>query len=346
MSGADAPHATLQSSAAPHGLRPRAINGRDTHGLSTTRQYRPEGFPRLPRHDDVRALGQQRSRRLRAHHRTRRSTRASTSSTPPTATTGASRRRSSARRCAAARQRRAGDQGVHAGRRRRARPRHLAPPHHAAGRGEPAPHGHGLDRPLPAAPSRQGHADRGGARARSTTSSARARCATSASPPGTPPIRSSCSGRAGAWSSRCGPASARASSASSATQPPYSIFSRDVERDVFPVCETLRHRRHRLEPARGRLARRPLSQGPAGAARLARRQRDRVRHVRPRQLRSRQPARPAPPGRRRGAGPAGRRGRRVARRLRATPGRCATPPSPAPSSARASCATSTPASRR
>ena len=84
----------------------------------------------------------------------------------------------------------------------------------------------------------------------------------------------------------------------------------------LPGLRALRLRRDRLEPARGRLAGRPLPQGPAAAARLARRQRDRVRHVRARQLHARQPARPAPPRDRRGAGADGRRARRLARRLR------------------------------
>jgi len=55
-------------------------------------------------------------------------------------------------------------------------------------------------------------------------------------------------------------------------QPPYSILVRGVEADVLPTCaRPPRHRRHVLQPARGRLAVRPLAQRHRPAGVLARR---------------------------------------------------------------------------
>ena len=233
-----------------------------------------------------------------------------------------------------ARLRRARHQGVHARRRRRARPRHVAPPHLPPGRGEPAPAGHRLDRSLPAAPQRQRHADRRDARR-----------AHRPRPPGQGALPRRLdrarlrSGRSAVQRLAHGRVAvdqrARGLERFICTQPPYSIFSRDVERDVFPVCERFGFGAIVWSPLEGGWLAGRYRKGQAGAARLARRQRDRVRHVRARQLRSRQPARPAPP----------RRSSRSwcgwptssARRSPPTrpPGRCATPPSPAPSSARA-----------
>ena len=45
-------------------------------------------------------------------------------------------------------------------------------------------------------------------------------------------------------------------------QPPYSILVRGIEADVLPVAREIRHGRHPVEPARRRLADRPLPQGP------------------------------------------------------------------------------------
>ena len=75
---------------------------RSTHGVPPPRTHRRPGLEALPRHDDVRRLGQHRPRRLDPHHPRARSTPASTSSTPPTSTRPASPRRSSARRSRAA----------------------------------------------------------------------------------------------------------------------------------------------------------------------------------------------------------------------------------------------------
>ena len=72
------------------------------HGLPPARTHRRPGLEALPRHDDVRRLGQHRPRRLDPHHPRARSTPGSTSSTPPTSTRPASPRRSSARRSRAA----------------------------------------------------------------------------------------------------------------------------------------------------------------------------------------------------------------------------------------------------
>ena len=44
-------------------------------------------------------------------------------------------------------------------------------------------------------------------------------------------------------------------------QPPYSILVRGIERDVLPVCAALRDGRDPVEPARRRLALRPLPEG-------------------------------------------------------------------------------------
>ena len=70
--------------------------------LPPARTHRRPGLEALPRHDDVRRLGQHRPRRLDPHHPRARWTPASTSSTPPTSTRPASPRRSSARRSRAA----------------------------------------------------------------------------------------------------------------------------------------------------------------------------------------------------------------------------------------------------
>ena len=48
-------------------------------------------------------------------------------------------------------------------------------------------------------------------------------------------------------------------------QPPYSILVRGIEADVLPVAEKYRNGCHSLEPARRRLADRPVSQGTGGA---------------------------------------------------------------------------------
>ena len=48
-------------------------------------------------------------------------------------------------------------------------------------------------------------------------------------------------------------------------QPPYSILNRSIEREVLPVCQTLRDGRVGVEPAGERHAHRPLPQGPAAA---------------------------------------------------------------------------------
>ena len=61
-----------------------------------------QGEPPVPRGDDVRRMGQHRSRRVDPRSSTARSTRASTSSTRPTSTRAGSPRRSSARRSPAA----------------------------------------------------------------------------------------------------------------------------------------------------------------------------------------------------------------------------------------------------
>ncbi len=44
-------------------------------------------------------------------------------------------------------------------------------------------------------------------------------------------------------------------------QPPYSILARGIEADVLPTCQRVRHGRHPLEPAGGRLAVGQLAQG-------------------------------------------------------------------------------------
>jgi hypothetical protein len=48
------------------------------------------------------------------------------------------------------------------------------------------------------------------------------------------------------------------------TQPPYSIFTREAEREILPVCQA-RLRGDRLEPARRRVAGRSVPEGKAGA---------------------------------------------------------------------------------
>ena len=54
-------------------------------------------------------------------------------------------------------------------------------------------------------------------------------------------------------------------------QPPYSILVRGVENDVLPTCQRYGMGVHPVEPARRRLADRPLPQGPgARRARTAR----------------------------------------------------------------------------
>ena len=78
------------------------------HGEEITMEYRTlgttgmQGQPAVPRRDDVRRVGQPRSRRVDRASSTARSTPGSTSSTRPTCTRAASRRRSSARRSPAA----------------------------------------------------------------------------------------------------------------------------------------------------------------------------------------------------------------------------------------------------
>ena len=131
--------------------------------------------------------------RRRRHPRGRatpRSTPASPCSTPPTPT-ARGRQRGAARRGArvAARRRGAGHQVRHGhGRRERARlgrPR-LPPLRPHGGRGQPAPARHRPHRPLPAAPARPGARRSRRPSRRSTSSSPRARCATSAAPTSRP----------------------------------------------------------------------------------------------------------------------------------------------------------------
>ena len=237
---------------------------RASHGVHPTRSQRPQGLAPLPRHHDVRALGQPRPRRLRAHRPRARSTRASTSSTPPTATAGASRRRSSARRCAAGATRSVlatkvfmpGPGGVLD---RGTSRRHIILQVEESLRRLGTDwidlyqlHRNDHDTPLEETLGaltdlvRQGKVRYLGV---STGHAAES---------GRPPVRSGWRMVESLWVSE-----RRQLERFISTQPPYSIFSRDVERDDLPGVRALRLRRDRVESARRRLARRPLSQGSA-----------------------------------------------------------------------------------
>ena len=118
----------------------------------------------LPRHDDVRGVGQHRRRRMHPGRPRARSTAASTSSTPPTSIrTGDSEddRRSSARRPAG--RCRPGDEVPQPDGSWTERTRELPALDHAGRRGEPAAAGHRPHRPLPGASPRGGDRDRGDA---------------------------------------------------------------------------------------------------------------------------------------------------------------------------------------
>ncbi len=107
-------------------------------------------------------------------------------------------------------------------------PRRVAAVDRACRRGQPAPARHRPARRLLPAQARPGHRPRGVARRARATSCTRARCSPSASPRS--PARGSPRAQ---WVA----SSARASSDHRVEQPPYSIFSRSVERDVLPTCE-------------------------------------------------------------------------------------------------------------
>ena len=135
----------------------------------------------MPRRDDVRRLGQPRPRRLASGSSTPRSTPASTSSTPPTSTRAASRRRSSARRSPGRRDdvvlatKVHGTMGDDPNQRGNSRRWIIREVEDSLRRLE-----HRLHRPLPDPPPRARRPTSTRRSARSPTSSARARSATSA----------------------------------------------------------------------------------------------------------------------------------------------------------------------
>ena len=128
------------------------------------------------------------------------------------------------------------------------------------GREQPAPPRHRLDRPLPGPPARSDGTDL------EETLGALTDLVRAGQDPllrlarPIPPRRSS---------RRSGSPSGAACERFVCEQPPYSILGAGIEADVLPACEKLRHGGDPVEPARRRLAHRPLPQGPGGRRRAA-----------------------------------------------------------------------------
>ena len=248
----------------------RSSGGRDPaaaiicrHAIPATRAHRRRGQHALPGHDDVRAVGQSRPRRVDPRSSTGRST-------PGINFVDTADVYS------------AGESEQIVGKALRGRrddvvlatkfhgpmgddpqpPRQLAALDHARGRGQPAPARHRLDRPLPGAPARAGHRHRRDAGRAHRPRPRRARSATSAARPSRPTRSSRRSGRR----------ERRGRERFVCEQPPYSMLVRGIEADVLPVCQQLRHGRDRVEPAGRRLAVGPLPHGrrPPGSNRAER----------------------------------------------------------------------------
>ena len=237
-------------------MRPRdraaAVDVTCRHGAANAWTHWCPRQPALPRRDDVRRLGRDRPRRVRSASSTGRSTPGSTSSTRPTSTRAASPRRSSARRSAAGGATtwcsrrsstarwariptRRATRGAGSSARSRPRSRACGPTGSTSTRctaGTPGP----ITRRRSA---------------RSRTSSPRARSATSAPRP-TPPRRS-CKRPVGRQ--RAGLPALRLRAAAVLDPGPRDRGRRTAD---LPGA---RYGRHRLEPARRRLAVGPLAQG-------------------------------------------------------------------------------------
>ena len=223
-------------------VRPRHPGGLN-HGVPPARAHRRPGLRALPRHDDVRRLGQHRPRRLDPHHPRRAGRRDQLRR---------HRRRLLRRRVRGdrrqgaqgpARRRRPRHQVLHADGRRPQPPRRLAPLDRARGRGLAAPPGHRLDRPLPGPPSRPRGRRRGDARR-----------AHRSRPAGQGPLhrllvvlrREIVEAQ---WVARD-----RRLERFRTEQPPYSLLTRLIELDVLPDRAAARHGHPHLQPARRRLA--------------------------------------------------------------------------------------------
>ena len=260
--------------------------------LSPAGTHRRPGLKALPRHDDVRRLGQHRPRRLDPHHPRRARRRDQLRR---------HRRRLLRRRVRGdrrqgaqgpPRRRRAGHQVLRADGRGPQPARRLAALDHRRGRELAAAPGHRLDRPLPDAPPRSRTPTSTRRSARSPTSSSRARSATSArrrSPPAQIVEAQ--------WAARD-----RRLERFRTEQPPYSLLVRGIELDVLPDRAAPRHGHPHLQPARRRLAVGQLDRRQhADRRRPAQRLAGALRHVAARE--------PAQARRRRAARAARRRGR-------------------------------------
>ena len=223
------------------------------HGAPAARAHRRPGQPALPRRDDVRRLGQPRSRRVDPDHPRARSTPGSTSSTPPTST-------------------RAGESEEIVGKAlarppRRRRPRHQGPRPDGR-RPEPARQLAPLDHRRRSSTRCAGCRPTGSTSTRSTgpsptpTSTRRLGALTDLVRAGQDPLHRLLDLPAlGRSSRRSGSPSGAAASGSSPSSRPTRSSSAAIEEDVLPTCRALRHGRDPLEPARRRLADRPLPQG-------------------------------------------------------------------------------------
>ena len=233
----------------------------DDDGTPHPGTHRCLGQQAVPRHDDVRRLGQPRPRRVDPDH-------------PRRARRGRQLRRHGRRLRA---RRVGGDRRQGAGRwpARRHRPGHevpradgrrpqpagqLAPVDHPRGRGLAAPPGHGLDRPLPGAPPAHRHRHRGDPR-----SPHRPR------PSGEGPLHRLLD--LPRQPDRRGPVDrARPAPAALRHRATGLLDPRPRDRDRHPAhLQPTRHGRHVLQPADRRLALGPLAQGLGPAVLVARR---------------------------------------------------------------------------